>query len=156
MTDPMATVSGMTASDAAGQAERPPRAYAALRCALLYMRRRSEQLTDALASRDAAGVESLAQDCVHYWLVAAAALRRLERDEAAAERHREAARQAVARTARLLLTLLDCGVEETSGPTSSGFAQLRSGVALALGAEDARSDAVRPAPGSVRSRASSR
>lgn len=155
MTDPMPADGGMT-SDAAGQAEHPPRAYAALRCALSYMRRRCEQLTYALASRDAVGVESLAQDCVHYWLVAAAALRRLERSAHGAGHHREVARQAVARTARLLLMLLDCGVDETTGPTSSGFAQLRFGVALAIASHDAHPEVERPEPSATRTRAPSR
>ena len=108
------------------------------------MRVRCEQLTYALAAGNASRAESLAQDCVHYWLVAAAALRRLERDNEGRADHCRAARRAVPRTARLLLTLLDCGVAETAEPTRAGFAQLRLGIELATASRDSDPDLRRP------------
>ncbi len=108
------------------------------------MRLRCEQLTYALADGNTSRAESLAQDCVHYWLVAAAALRRLERDSEDRDDRCRAARYTVSRTARLLLTLLDCGVAETAEPTSSGFAQLRLGIELATASRNSDPDAHRP------------
>lgn len=130
----------MAVETTASDGTRPARPYTALCCALVHMRQRCEQLNDALASRNAAIAESLVQDCVQYWLVAAAALRRLDPSKEHLDVYTTTASQAVSRTAQQLLALLDRGADVLPEPTSAGFAHLRLSVTLAVTALERRGD----------------